>query len=334
MKGEKLHYFSGPDDIPRMSQYECLLSLPEFAEYAAGVDIGDIPETKKICIFGIGESSIAGDIISAYADNNSNVPVPSICTKVIPRWLDSDTSAVLISHSGRNMVINTIYEKVKEYGCRIYCIASEGSLKERCLKDGNTLLQIPDGLTSRTSLGYELGLLSSLVEKMGICDAKTRLMKTIPLIKEYRDSLFTDKRIYDLKFKLHNNVIAVYGSPDFRASFKRWKMSLNEDMGMPAFCGELPEFNHNEIVGWANHFQNDGDLKIVMLRGKYKNDVLTKIIDRTMEVLEEDGRHVIDIRIPGEDPVEKNMRAIILADYISQLINHEERNPMSWRESL
>ena len=334
MEREDLRLFRKPEDIPDMSQYECLLSFPEFAEYAANLDIGDVPDVKKICIFGIGESSIAGDIISAYADDCSNIPVPCIAMNVVPKWLDSDTYAVLVSHSGRNMVINDIYEKAMSQGCKICCIVSDGALKDKCLKDNNKLLQIPGGLTSRSSLGFELGLLSSLVEKMGICDAKTKLMRTIPVIKEYRDSLFTDKRIYNLKFKLRNNVTAIYGSPDFRASFKRWKMSLNEDMNIPSFCGELPEYNHNEIVGWANHFQNDNDLKIIMLRGKYKNEVLMKIIDRTIEVLEESGRHVIDIKIPGEDPIEKNMRAILLADYVSQLIDREERNPMSWGESL
>ena len=70
-----------------------------------------------------------------------------------------------------------------------------------------------------------------------------------------------------------------------------------------------------------------------MLRGKYKNETLTKIIDKTMEVLEEYGRHVIDIIIPGDDSIERNMRAIILADYISQLMKLEGKNPMSWRGS-
>ena len=199
--------------------------------------------------------------------------------------------------------------------------------------NGDRLYLIPDANTSRSSTGYVLGVLSSLIEGMGICNAHTKLAEVLPSVKEYRDSLFEDKRIYNLKYKLHDNTIAIYGSPDFRASFKRWKMSLNEDMGIPAFCGELPEFNHNEIVGWANHNQDDSDLRIVMLRGKYKNEALSKIIDKTIEVLEENGRHVIDIKIIGNDAIEKNMRAILLADYISQLMKYEGRNPMSWRRS-
>ena len=317
-------------NLPQSSLCKQLLSLPELIEDSLKQEIMRMPRPKKICIFGIGESSIAGDIVSAYSDDHSDMYVPCICSKTIPGWVDKDTDTILVSYSGNNRIINDIYDEVKERGCRIHCIVCDGILAEKCERDGNLLLKIPKGLTSRSSMGYELGLLCSLVEKMDICDARKKLNEIVPEIKKYRDSIFNDERIEDLKFKLHDNTIAIYGSPDFRAAFKRWKMSLNEDMGSPAFCGELPEFNHNELVGWANHNQNDADLRIVMLRGKYKNQTLTEIIDRTIEVLEENGRHVIDLKILGSDPIEKNLRAILLGDYISQLMKYESKTPMSW----
>lgn len=320
-------------DLQKLSLEEQLMLLPELTELSSGIDVNVISKSKKICIFGVGESSIAGDIVSAYADDYSEIPVFNYTSDIVPGWVDDDTDVIIISYSGNNDIVNSVYDKALERKCRIYCITNNGKIKNKCIKDGNKLLLVPDGLTARSALGFELGLLASLIEKMGICDVHTKLIKIIPVIKEYRDSLNTDKRIYDLKNKLHDNTIAIYGSPDLRASCKRWKMSLNEDMGIPSFYGELPEFNHNEIVGWANHNQNDDDLRIVMLRGEYKNEVLIKIIDKTIEVLEESNRHVIDIKILGMDPIEKNMRAILLADHISQILKSEEKNPMSWRSS-
>ena len=317
----------------KLSSCKKLLSLPELAESGMKVEVGPLPKTKKICMFGVGESSIAGDIIVSYSDDYSDIPLMNITSDIIPGWVDEDTDVILVSYSGDNDIINSVYDKVKGRGSRIYCIVNNGKIKEKCEKNGDRLFLLPDGNTSRSSTGYVLGILSSLVEEMGVCDARSKLREVLPAVKEYRDSLFDDERIYNLKYKLHDNTIAIYGSPDFRASFKRWKTSLNEDMGIPSFCGELPEFNHNEIVGWANHNQDDSDLKIVMLRGKYKNEILSKIIDKTIEVLEENGRHVIDIKIIGNDTIEKNMRAILLADYISQLMKYEGRNPMSWKGS-
>ncbi len=316
--------------LSELPYHEQILSLPEQIELALEDNVVVSKKAKKICIFGIGVSSIAGDIISAYCDDYSDYYVPCINSETVPSWVDKNTNVILISYSGSNTFINNIYDRVKERGCTIHCIVCGGKLSEKCKMDGNYILELPKGFTSRTSLGYELGLLASLVEEMGVCNARSKLKEVLPFVKEYRDSIFEDERIDDLKFKLYDNTIAIYGSPDFRAAFKRWKMSLNEDMGSPAFCGELPEFNHNEIVGWANHNQNDGDLRIVMLRGKYKNEVLTQIIDKTIEVLEENGRHVIDLKILGLEPIEKNLRAIILGDYVSQSMKNEGKIPMSW----
>ena len=334
MKKEQLRTLNSIKDAPKLSLCEKLLSLPEQAEYGLSIEIESTKTTKKVCMFGIGESSIAGDVIVSYSDDYSTVPIVNISSNIVPRWVDSNTDVIIVSYSGDNSVINAIYDEVKKRKSIIYCIVNKGILKRKCEENGDKLFLIPEGLTSRSSVGFELGVLASLIEKMGVCNSATCLRSVIPTIKEYRDSIFTDTRIYDLKYKLHDNTIAVYGSPDFQASFKRWKMSLNDDIGTPSFCGELPEFNHNEIVGWANHNQDDSDLKIVMLRGKYKNDVVTKITDKTVEVLEENGRHVIDIIIPGDNPIEKNMRAILLADYLSQLMKLEGKNPMSWRGSV
>ena len=306
------------DDIPNMPLREQLMSFPEQAEFSMDIDIGPVPKADKVCIFALGESSIAGEIVSAYADDYSSIAIPTVSDGRIPLWVDRSTCAIIVSYTGDNEVINNIYRILHGRRCKIYVISSGGNLQYLCAKNRDRFIQVKAGLTPRSATGFELGILCSLIQKMGICRTYDRLKELIPVMKEYRDSLPEDNRVEKLEFKLWENTIAVYGSPDIRASFKRWKMSLNNDMGFPAYCGELPEFNHNEIVGWANHNQNADDLRIVVLRGKYKSEVLSDIIDKMIEVLEENGRHVMDIHLLGSDPMEKNIRGILLGDYISQ----------------
>ena len=107
------------EDIPTLSLPEQLMSLPELVECAMNVDIGEIPKSKKVCIFGIGESSIAGDMISAYADDYSDVPVFSFSNGVLPGWIDKDTDVIIISFSGRNNIINAIYDGLDRGTCEI-----------------------------------------------------------------------------------------------------------------------------------------------------------------------------------------------------------------------
>ena len=291
------------------------------------MDAEGCPQSKKVCMFGIGPSAIAGDVISSYTDSFSEIPVVNVSNGILPGWVDKDTDIVLVSYTGKNKIINRLYDSVKNKNHSLTCITSGNELMDKCLKDGNRLIQIPEGLTSRTALGMEIGILSSVIQKMGICNIHDRLIEIIPIIKQYRDSLFDDLRIETLIPKLEGNTIAFYGAPVFRPSFKRWKMSFNEDLGSLAFCGELPEYNHNEIVGWANHNQKDDDLKIAFFRAANRKDVLAKIIDKTLEVLEESGRHVMDLQILGEEPLEANLRAILLGDFVSQVLGNNGELP-------
>ena len=88
MRKESFKRFVGPETLPRMSQCDKYLSLPELTEYALKTDVGDIPKAEKICMFGIGESSIAGDIVSSYADDYSPIPVINITSDIVPGWVD------------------------------------------------------------------------------------------------------------------------------------------------------------------------------------------------------------------------------------------------------
>ena len=195
---------------------------------------------------------------------------------------------------------------------------------KKCQSDGVTVLKIRDGLTSRTALGYELGLLSSLIQMMGICDVRDAIISVIGNVKGYRDSLFKDFKTVKLIDELNGKNVSIYGTSDFRPSFRRWKMSLNDDLNILSFYGELPEFNHNEIVGWSNHYQNDSNLSMVILRGANNDEVLKKIVEKIIEVLEENGRHVIDIPIPGSVSIERNLCAVLLGDYISQVLKEKK----------
>lgn len=316
--GNRLENQGIKDINTNTSAEEGNLRFPEFVEMGAKSVKVKKSTSDKICIFGVGESSIAGDIISAYADDYSEYPIPSFCSSDVPGWVDSKTEVILVSYSGNNTLINSVYNEVKRRGSNITCIVQRGYLKREAMDNGDRVCLIPEYLKPRSALGYELGVLASLVEDMGFCKIKTKLLESIQEIKKYRDSIEVDIRIDGLKSKMGNNTIAIYGSPDLRASLKRWKMEINQDLKYPSFYGELPEFNHNEIVGWANHLQDNQDLKIIFLRGKYKDDVLSEIIDKSVQVLEENGRHIMDVIIPGSNPIIKNMYAIVLGDYVIQ----------------
>ena len=51
---------------------------------------------------------------------------------------------------------------------------------------------------------------------------------------------------------LHGTVPVVAGAGLTTPIAYRWKTQINENAKMPAYALELPELDHNEIVGWGS----------------------------------------------------------------------------------
>jgi glucose/mannose-6-phosphate isomerase len=57
---------------------------------------------------------------------------------------------------------------------------------------------------------------------------------------------------------IEGRVAIIYGGTGITAlAARRWKTQVNENAKWPAFWSELPELDHNEIVGWAGELTRD-----------------------------------------------------------------------------
>src|SRR2546423_14247218 len=51
--------------------------------------------------------------------------------------------------------------------------------------------------------------------------------------------------------RLEGTIPAIYGADLTVPVARRWKCQINENAKLPAFWAELPEADHNELVGWT-----------------------------------------------------------------------------------
>jgi glucose/mannose-6-phosphate isomerase len=52
--------------------------------------------------------------------------------------------------------------------------------------------------------------------------------------------------------KLEGRLVVVYGAGPTAPVARRWKGQVNENAKAPAFFNELPELDHNELMGWTS----------------------------------------------------------------------------------
>ena len=306
------------EEISKMAIYPHIIEFPEQMEFALNSKVGNLPRASKVCICGIGASSIAGDIMTDYADGFSDVPIPVIRGIELPKWVDRDTLIIVISYSGNTKETLYLYDLALRRGCKIICITSGGDLMKKCISDGNALVKVPLRTSSRGSLGYLLGFLAVIFEETGICAGRTELLEMVDGLKRFRDGLMREDSLRTLSVAraVHDKIPVIYGLVNIRSSIIRWKTQINENSKMIAFCGMLPEFNHNEIIGWTE----DGGAKNfapIVLYDEDASDLMKVVMDSTIEIFRDHGLDPFVLRLTGSNNMEKNLKFIMTGDFVS-----------------
>lgn len=297
------------DDAERSNFTEQLVT-------ALSMTLGNVDHCSQVCLFGIGHSAVAGEIISDYADECCETPIPMMNDPRVPGWVQPGVDGILMSYSGYPEEMEKIYDELRRRGCRVHCITSGGWLAERCRMDHEHLILVPTGLGSMNSTGLMLGVLASLLQEMGVCQVRDQLWAMIPMIRRFMDENGSgSEKSVSIASLLYGRISAIYSTTDMRISSKRWKLAINEVVGDLAFFGEFPEFDHNEIVGWSDPNAHALQLVPVILRGE-GSGLTSRLMSFMTEVLVENGREVVVVDISGDSSLSRNICGVILGDSV------------------
>lgn len=115
--------------------------------------------------------------------------------------------------------------------------------------------------------------------------------------------------------RLLGKIPVIYGAPNLSAAALRMKTQINENSKVIAFSGILPEFNHNEIVGWY-----DDDNKVffhpfLMIDDNFEE--IASIIKATKGVLVSRDVELDILKVKGKSIIERNIYAVLFGDYVS-----------------
>ncbi len=295
-----------------------------FIEYAmAATEHGADVEGRgaRVCIFADGDAIVAGEVVTNYADGCCDVPIDVVSDSRIPGWIGSDTDCILLSCTGESGDLVRVYDGLRRRGCRVFCISPDGWLSERCRRDGIRPVTMPSDLRMAEGIGAALGALCRMVQDLGVCDACDRLRSVL--------SSFEDDgpdRAEGIADSLRSKVPSFYSQSSISACSNYWKRAFNRVAGGPAFHGELPEFDHNELVGWADPNDHAKDLLAVAFDGG--GDELTSSLSALMsDVLDINGREVLTVAVKGSDPMEENIDGIVLGERVMAVIAGEGGMP-------
>lgn len=214
---------------------EIYLNWDKLFDEAFKIPIFDI-KNDTIIFSGIGGSGIVGEIANILG-----------LELEFKKKFKGNETLIAVSYSGTTS--ETIYDvnNAMAAGSEVIIITSGGKLEKIAQEKGLKLIKVPSGYQTRYAFPYLFTPLVKMVSnKRGI---KIREQELKEGVSESKDKILIDSRKL---IELIINKIPVFYSSKYLSIAKRFKQEINENAKYPAFFGEIPEVNHNEIESYVH----------------------------------------------------------------------------------
>lgn len=323
-----------PESFAAVDAHDMLGMTEDFPNQCReGLRLGDeveLPDAYRgdcsnIVGLGMGGSAIGSDLLGAIYANELRAPTATVRHYELPSWVGPRTLVFAVSYSGDTEETLTAFEQARKRGARVIGITSGGALARMCADQGLPCVVVPGGQPPRASTGYLLMSLVAVVERLGLIgDQAAARQECLGLLEalsaEYgRHSLHlpADRhRAKQLAGLLHGKVPVIYGStPMLGAVAHRWRTQLNENSKVLAHANELPELDHNEIVGWELGRNLLRHHCVVVLADPAMPERMARRLEITRDVLAAVDVHYERAR--GESALARALSAMYVGDFTS-----------------
>jgi len=311
---------------------------------ASGLELpSDYATAERLVVLGMGGSAIAGDILRSLAAIAGRKPVSVVRGYDLPPYVDQRTLAVACSHSGGTEETLSAFQQALAAGARTVALTTGGRLGELAQERGVPVLRYQYAGEARSALGHQLMTLLVLGERSGLLEGQdAAVAEAVALMREQRGAIGfatpAERNVAkQLAGRLHGRLPVVIGAGVLAEAAHRWKTQLNENSKSWAFYEELPELDHNTIVGFPMPKEVVGRLHAVFLRHPALHPRVLLHYEAISEELTRAGIAYERVAAQGESPLAQVLTAIYVGDFVSYylaLLNGVAPSPVEAIERL
>ena len=303
----------------RSNQLDDVLALPDHLGDAllrvesARLEPFDAPGGLVVC--GMGGSAIGGDLAAVAFGSRLTRPITIERGYELPGWMLPDWAVLCSSYSGDTEETIACYEAAEALGTRRIVAATGGQLAQAARRDGVPVIGLPAGLKPRAAVGYLFTVAAEVAALVGAAPGiRTEIDSSASHLREAEPEL-TD-RAAALAERLHESIPVIYGADLTVPVAGRWKTQVNENAKLPAFAGELPEADHNEIAGWSGAGEV-GRMCAVFLEDRDQHPRVRQRFELTARLIEPKAQAVVRVETEGESRTERLLWTVMLGDLVS-----------------
>ena len=286
---------------------------------SAGLQPGE--PAGGLIVAGMGGSGIGGRLALGALGSRATRPLSLAAGYALPPWATADSTVLCSSYSGGTEETLSCYDAAGELGARRIVATTGGALAERARRDGVPVIPLPGGFQPRAAVGYAMVVTLEVAALAGVgpslrAEVEAAAALAERLAAEWGPGSPEDSEAKRLAQALHGSVAVVMGAELTAGAAYRWKTQLNENANVPAFSAELPELDHNELVGWDTAAEH-GRFAAVFLDDEDTHPRTRARVDLTAELIRTGAAAVEVVRSRGASRTERVVSLVLLGDLVS-----------------
>ncbi len=313
------------DAVDASKQLDDILGMPDQLRDALWrVESANLkPEDSPagLIVAGMGGSAIGGGLARAVLGDRASRPIVLARGYALPAWTTPDTTVLCASYSGNTEETLAVFEAAGAVGANRVVATTGGRLAEDARADDVPVIPLPGGFQPRVAVAYALVV---ALEVAALCGAGEGLHSEIDVAAAHAERLVTrwgpdgpsDGLAKALARGLHRTIPQISGAGLTAPIAYRWKTQINENAKTPAFASELPELDHNEIVGWEGASEL-GPFSSVFLDDSDLHPRIRQRIELTRGLIGGSGASTYRIESVGETRTERLVSLLLLGDLVS-----------------
>ena len=274
-----------------------------------------------LVVAGMGGSAVGGALARAALGDHASRPILAARAYGLPGWATPDTTVLCASYSGNTEETLACYESAGALGAHRIVVTTGGRLAELARADRVPVIPIPGGFQPRAAVAY---MMVAALEVAALCGAGPRMTSEIDvaahhverLVEEWGPDSPESSEAKEIARTLVGTIPLIMGAGLTAPIAYRWKTQLNENSKIHAFANELPEIDHNEIVGWS------GAPEVGRFSGVFLDDADThprvkERIELTDRIIAPYAAATMRLQSRGESAFERVVSLVLLGDLVS-----------------
>jgi len=249
--------------------------------------------TKSVLILGMGGSAIGAALTANLSKYETNVPIETCRDYDIPHWVDKNTFVIAVSYSGNTEETLESFRQAITKTEKLVTISTGGALTTLGSQHRAVQYIVEYKSQPRAAIGFTLTSILAVLAKLRVLPVTDAHIEAV--VNSLREELA--KIDYEvptfrnpakiLAKKLVDRIPIILGSGLFSDVAKRWKGHFNENAKTSSYFEEVPEMNHNALVGLE--FPKELGKKVFYIileskfghpRNKLRQNIIKQILDQ------------------------------------------------------